>query len=67
MDSEAALTRASKEYVKNLEKTERKVVAVETALQELVEPIERLSVGIWSKFRCLFSSCVAFFQSSPLF
>ena len=42
-DSNVALTRATKEYVKDLEKTERK----------LAEPIERLSIGLWGKFHRL--------------
>ena len=54
---DAALTRATKEYIKDLEKTERKVVAAETVLQELAEPIERLSVTIWGKFHHLFLLC----------
>ena len=49
---------ATKEYVKDLEKTERKVVVTETVLQKLAKPIERLSVGIWGKFHHLFFSCV---------
>ena len=66
-DSDAALAQATKEYVKDLEKTERRVVTAEMALQELAEPIERLSIDIWGKFRCLLFSCVAVFQSSPFF
>ena len=66
MDSDAAVTRATKEYAKDLEKMERRVIDAEIVLKELAEPIERLSIGIWGKFRYPFSS-VAFFQSSPLF
>ena len=66
-DSDAALTQATKEYAKDLEKTERKVIAAEMVLKELAKPIERLSIGIWAKFRCLFFSCVVVFRSSTFF
>ena len=51
-DSDATLTLATKEYVKDLEKLERNAGAAELAVQELAEPLGKLSVGIWGKFHC---------------